>query len=127
MTRITDTTTIIRTALAVCLALAALYALAPAAAAAPPPSSAKALDGVVNLNTATEAQLIMLPRVGEKVARRIIDFRDQHGPFQRPEDLMNVQGIGEKVFDRLKPHLAVEGETTLRRAVVPAEGGAAKN
>lgn len=125
MTRITDMTSV-RTALVVCLALAALCALAPAAAAAPPPSSSKALDGVVNLNTATEAQLVMLPRVGEKVARRIIAFREQHGPFQRPEDLMNVQGIGEKVFDRLKPHLAVEGETTLHEAAAPAAGGAPK-
>lgn len=121
MTRINETMTFIRLALAACLALAVLHAAIPAVTAAPAP---EALDGVINLNTATEDQLVLLPRVGETVARRIIAFRDEHGPFQRAEDLMNVRGIGEKVFDRLKPHLAVEGETTLRKVPVPPAGEA---
>jgi competence protein ComEA len=64
----------------------------------------------VNLNTATVTELLQLPRVGPKTAQRIVAFREAHGPFQRPEDLMNVKGIGEKTFQRLRPHITVAGE-----------------
>lgn len=61
----------------------------------------------VNLNTATQTELMQLPHIGAKTAERILAFRKQHGSFQRPEELMNVKGIGEKSFARLKPHLQV--------------------
>jgi len=111
-----------RLALMVCLMLAAVQPLCAEAAGPAPAKAAPALEGVVNLNTATEAELTLLPRVGEVVARRIIVFREQHGPFQRSEDLMNIQGIGEKTFNRLQPYLAVEGETTLRSASAKSTG-----
>jgi competence protein ComEA len=63
----------------------------------------------VNLNTATVTELMQLPRVGLKTAQRIVAFREEHGPFQRPEDLMNVKGIGEKTFLRLRPYITVDG------------------
>jgi competence protein ComEA len=72
---------------------------------------------VVNVNSADAAQLALLPRVGPSVAQRIIDFRKENGPFKSPEDLMLVQGIGEKTFQLLKPYLAVSGETTLKEKV----------
>lgn len=72
---------------------------------------------VVNVNTADVAQLALLPRVGPSVAQRIVDFRKENGPFKSPEDLMLVQGIGEKTFLLLKPHVAVSGETTLKEKV----------
>jgi competence protein ComEA len=50
---------------------------------------------------------MQLPRVGAKTAERIVTFRKQHGGFQRPEELMNVKGIGEKSFAKLKPYLAL--------------------
>lgn len=112
------------TVLTACLMLAAVQADCPASIGAAPAKAPAALEGVVNLNTATESELTVLPRVGEAVARRIIAFREKHGPFQRPEDLMNVQGIGERTFDQLRPHLAVEGETTLKP--LPAVGTKAK-
>lgn len=59
----------------------------------------------VNLNTATVTELMQLPRVGQKIAERIVAFRRQHGGFQRTEELMNVKGIGEKSFAKLKPFL----------------------
>lgn len=59
----------------------------------------------VNLNTATVTELMQLPRIGAKTAERIVAFRKQHGAFRRAEELMNVKGIGEKNFARLKPHL----------------------
>jgi len=63
----------------------------------------------VNLNTATVTELMQLPRVGPKTAQRIIAFRQEHGPFQRAEDLMQVKGIGEKTFRRLQPYITVAG------------------
>ena len=84
---------------------------------------------VVNVNTADTAQLALLPRVGPSVAQRIVDFRKENGPFKSPEDLMLVQGIGEKTFQLLKPYVAVSGETTLRekvKASKPASGGSEK-
>jgi competence protein ComEA len=72
---------------------------------------------VVNINTADIAQLSLLPRVGPSVAQRIVDFRKENGPFKSPEDLMLVQGIGEKTYQLLKPYLAVSGETTLKEKV----------
>jgi len=61
----------------------------------------------IDLNTATLTQLQELPRIGPKVAQRILDFRQEHGRFQRVEDLMKVQGIGEKTFQDLKPLITV--------------------
>jgi len=63
----------------------------------------------VNLNTATVTELMQLPRVGPRTAERIVAFRREHGPFQRPEELMNVKGIGEKTFRRLQRHITVDG------------------
>ena len=55
----------------------------------------------VNINTASAAELAYLPRLGAKVAARIVEHRKEK-PFTRPEDLMEVKGIGEKLFVTLK-------------------------
>jgi competence protein ComEA len=62
---------------------------------------------IVNLNTATVAELEALPGIGTRVAERIIEYRTQKGPFKKIEELMNVQGIGEKSFLKLRPQLTV--------------------
>lgn len=62
---------------------------------------------VVNLNTATQAQLETLPGVGAKMAARIIEYRQKSGGFKKIEELMNVKGIGEKAFLKLKPQITV--------------------
>ncbi len=75
-----------------------------------PPRAASRPDTaptVVNLNTATVAQLQELPGIGPRAAGRIIQYRDKNGPFKKIEELMNVQGIGEKTFLKLKPQLTV--------------------
>ncbi len=64
----------------------------------------------VNINTATASELETLPRVGPKVAQRIIDFRTKNGNFKKVEEIMKVQGIGEKVFDDIKDLITVGGE-----------------
>ena len=72
---------------------------------------------VVNVNTASATELTRLPRVGDKLADRIVAHRQQHGAFRRAEDLMEVKGIGEKMFQGLKPYVAVSGPTTLAEKV----------
>jgi competence protein ComEA len=80
----------------------------PAAAQTPPAGPAKAVPGaIVNLNTATAKDLESLPGVGTKVAARIVEYRQKNGPFKKIEEIMNVGGIGEKMFLRLKPQLTV--------------------
>ena len=79
----------------------------------PKPESGKR----VNINSADTGQLALLPRVGPSVAQRIVDYRKQNGAFKKAEDLMLVQGIGEKTFQLLKPYVATAGETTLKEKV----------
>lgn len=98
---------------ALLLTTAALLLTAPPAAEARERSKAK-LEGVVNLNTATVAQLDLLPGVGEKAAKDIIAFRTRQ-PFKRIEDLVRVKGFGKKRFEKVRAHLTVIGSTTLRR------------
>ena len=62
----------------------------------------------VELNTATAAELRTLPGVGERTAQRIIEYREEHGGFEKIEDLMNIRGIGEKTFLRLRPLIRVD-------------------
>jgi competence protein ComEA len=72
-----------------------------------PPSGAAKTAAVINLNTATADQLSTLPGIGERTAQRILEYRQKNGPFKKPEDLMNVKGIGEKSFLKLKPSITV--------------------
>ncbi len=62
---------------------------------------------VVNLNTASASDFEALPGIGPKTAARIIEYRQKNGPFKKIEELMNVPGIGEKNFLKLKPQLTV--------------------
>ena len=71
------------------------------------PKSPVAAASVVNLNTATAAQIATLPGIGEKAAQRIIEYREKNGGFKKPEELMNVKGIGEKSFLKLKALITV--------------------
>lgn len=75
--------------------------------------SLKDLSGVLNLNSASEDQLMLLPTVGPAKAERIVVWRKKNGPFRRTADLRRVKGFGYKTFKRLEPFLDVRGETTL--------------
>ncbi len=67
----------------------------------------------VNINSADAAQLTLLPRVGQSLAQRIVDYRKENGPFKAPEDLMLVGGVGQRMFEMIKPYVAISGATTL--------------
>ena len=71
----------------------------------------------VNINQASAKELSNLPRIGVKVADRIVEYRQAHGSFARVEDLMEVKGIGEKLFTQLKPFVTLSGPTTLSEKV----------
>lgn len=64
-------------------------------------------DGKVNINTADVAQLQTLSGIGETRARAIISYRESHGAFQRIEDIKNVQGIKDGVYDKIKDDITV--------------------
>ena len=61
----------------------------------------------INLNTATVAQLETLPGIGKSTAERILEYRQKNGSFKKVEDLMNVRGIGEKSFLKMKALITV--------------------
>lgn len=78
--------------------------------AAPAAASATS-KAAININAATIDQLETLPGIGRKTAERIIEYRTKSGGFKRIEDLMNVKGIGEKSFLKLKPLVTVPPNT----------------
>ena len=73
---------------------------------------------MVNINNADAAQLAHAAAGRPQRRRsRIVDYRKQNGAFKKADDLMLVQGIGEKTFELIKPYVATSGETTLREKV----------
>jgi len=69
--------------------------------------AASADDGLVNINTATAEQLSSLPGIGMSKANMIVSYRQEHGMFTSIEDIMNVQGIKEGSFARIKDYIKV--------------------
>ena len=93
--------------------------IAGAAAAAPqdrpaPVKAAAPAGAPLNINSATVAQLEKLPGVGAATAQRIVEYREKNGAFKKVEELMNVRGIGEKSFLKLKPLITVAADKAER-------------
>ena len=70
-------------------------------------AAAEGTSGFVNLNRATEAELMTLSGIGESKAKEIIRYRESKGGFQKPEDLMNIPGIKEGVFNKIRDQITV--------------------
>ncbi|MDI6793391.1 MAG: ComEA family DNA-binding protein, partial [bacterium] len=67
----------------------------------------KTFDKKVNLNTATLEEIESLPKIGPAIAKRIIEYRDTHGGFKSIEEIIEVKGIGEKTFEKIKGLITV--------------------
>jgi len=76
-------------------------------------SNRKQITGKLNLNTATEDQLMLLPTVGPSKAERIVTWRKKNGGFKRVADLRRVKGFGYKTFKKLESYLDIKGDTTI--------------
>ncbi len=94
---------------AACAALAVILMSGPASALTgqAQPAAKPAAQSIVNINTASAQQLESLPGIGPATAARIVDYRQKHGGFKKIEEIMNVRGIGEKLFLRMKSQLTV--------------------
>lgn len=71
----------------------------------------------VNINTATQEELIQLKGIGEDLAQRVIEYREQNGPFKTPEEILNVKGLGEKFLEENNNLLTVGGEKVPEEAM----------
>jgi competence protein ComEA len=95
--------------LVLCLALAGMVCGAGVVNAAPQSAveTRAAAPAAVNLNAATAEQLQKLPGIGPKTALRIVEYRQKNGGFKKIEELMNVRGVGEKSFLKIKHQITV--------------------
>ena len=68
-------------------------------------ASGKSMGGLVNINTATSQELEALPGIGQTYAARIIAYRESQGPFTEPAQIMQVKGIGEVCYERIRTYI----------------------
>lgn len=62
----------------------------------------------VNINKATEEELVEIKHIGPALARRIITYRDKYGPFKKTEDIKSIKGIGEKTYEKIRKGITLE-------------------
>ena len=105
----------IRSVRALAPALLAACAVALAASVGLAADDPSKLTGVVNVNTATEAQLQLLPGIGEARAQALIALRKQRGGFKTLDELREVKGIGEAALERLRPFVRFDEESPIAR------------
>lgn len=77
------------------------------AAASPAAGGEEEAAGKINLNTASRESLMTLPGIGEAKAEAIMAYREEHGGFKTPEEIQQVEGIKEKVFEKIKDQIEV--------------------
>ena len=102
-----------RSALVIVLLIAAVSVVSWPAEAAPPgrPEPADAAEttgGTININTADVKELMKLEGVGRKVAEKIVEYREHHGRFQKPEELRKVEGIGSGLWERNRARIVIK-------------------
>ena len=86
-------------------------------------AAASSSAGAVNINSASETELDLLPGVGPAKAQAVLAYRAKYGPFKKIEDLVRVKGFGRKTVAKLRPYLSLAGSTTYRgkAGAAPAE------
>ncbi len=72
------------------------------------PRAGAQLRKLINVNTAAQGELELLPGIGPALAKRILEYRASKGPFKRIDDLDAVKGIGPKILERIRPQVAVD-------------------
>ncbi len=72
-----------------------------------PEIKTEAQEGMVNINTATKEELCSLYGIADKLSERIIRYREEKGKFIQPQDIMKVNGIGKKLFEKIKDQICV--------------------
>ena len=102
-----------RSALVIVLLIAAVSVVSWPAEAAPPgrPEPADAAEttgGTININTADVKELMRLEGVGRRVAEKIVEYREHHGLFQKPEEIRRVEGIGSGLWERNRARIVVK-------------------
>jgi competence protein ComEA len=65
-------------------------------------------DAKVNINTASAKELATLSGIGPRVAERIVEYRESHGPFKKPEDLRKVEGVGKALWERNRERVVIK-------------------
>jgi len=99
---------------AIVVLLVAFAWLVPWPAFAAPPSRASETQASVpagapvNINTADVKELMKLEGVGRRVAEKIVEYRDTHGPFKKPEELRKVEGVGSGLWERNRARIVVK-------------------
>lgn len=77
-------------------------------------SGTPSVDNKVNINTATQAELELLPQVGPAMAKKILEYREKNGPFKDPKELDRIKGIGPKTLEKLLPLVTVKPDKPAR-------------
>ena len=99
---------------AILVLLVAFSWLAPWPAVAAPPSrggdahASAPGGGSVNINTADVKELMKLEGFGRRVAEKIVEYRDTHGPFKKPEELRKVEGVGSGLWERNRARIVIK-------------------
>jgi competence protein ComEA len=103
----------IRVRFSIVTLLVALGSLTSSSAVAAPPSHSGATTSApdsapININTADVKELMKLEGVGRRVAEKIVEYRDTHGPFKKPEELRKVEGVGNGLWERNRTRIVIK-------------------